>query len=58
MIQRYLLVWLCLLSLAAYYWPLRFDPFVYTAPALQCVFAVSATNDNLSHLAEPTFLEG
>jgi BASS family bile acid:Na+ symporter len=45
MLQRYLIVWLCLLSLAAYEWPTWFgtaaDPFLASKPWLQYLFAMT-----------------
>lgn len=45
MLQRYLLVWLTLLSLAAFYWPgwtaIGFDPFAQSKPYLLHLFAVT-----------------
>lgn len=45
MLQRLLLLWLVLLSLAAYgwttWWPDRWDPFTATAPGLKGLFAVT-----------------
>jgi len=38
MIQRFLLLWLSLLSLIAFFWP---KPFVITEPALKAIFAVA-----------------
>ncbi len=44
LIQRFLLVWLLLLSLAAYYWPhtgLEFDPFEQTAKVLPYLIIIT-----------------
>ncbi|MBA61513.1 MAG: hypothetical protein CMJ76_04030 [Planctomycetaceae bacterium] len=44
LIQRFLLIWLSLLSLAAYYWPdfgIEFDPFQHTAKALPYLIIVT-----------------